>query len=302
MATETDTQALAAFSDALAAAVEHAGKSLVTVNARRRFPATGIAWDANTVLTSDHVIEREENITVVLPGGTEVSATLAGRDPGSDIAILRVPDAVLAPAERATAPAKTGQIVLALGRPGPGGPMASFGVVSFSGGPWRTFRGAQIAGYLRSDTTFYPGFSGGPLVNVHGQVLGMNTSKLGQGQGLTLPLEALESIVTALAAGGRVKRGFLGISSQLVRLPETLSADVNGQETGLLLVSVEAGSPASGSLMLGDIVVSADGSAITHTEDLQAHLGPESVGRALSFQVFRGGVLQTVAVTPGERQ
>ncbi len=302
MTDHTDTQALAAFSDGLAAAVEHAGKSLVTVNARRRFPATGIAWDANTIITSDHVIEREENITVVLPGGTEVSATLAGRDPGSDIAILRVSDAVLTPAERAPAAAKTGQMVLALGRPGPGGPMASFGVVSFSGGPWRTFRGAQIAGYLRSDTTFYPGFSGGPLINVQGQVIGMNSSKLGQGQGLTLPLEALESIAAALAAGGRLKRGFLGISSQLVRLPEALAATVDGQETGLLLVSVEPGSPSADSLMIGDILVSAEGAPIANTEDLQAHLGPDSVGKPAAYRIFRGGELLTVTVTPGERQ
>ncbi len=301
MPAESDTQALTAFSDGLAAAVEHAARSVVTVNARRRLPATGIAWDANTILTSDHVIERDEKITVTLPSGTEVPATIAGRDAGSDIALLRVEGVALVPIERSPSAAKTGQIALSIGRPGPGGPMASFGVVSFSGGPWRTFRGAQIAGYLRSDTTFYPGFSGGPLIDSHGQMLGLNSSTLGRGSGLTLPIDAVQAVVAALASTGRIKRGYLGVSSQAVRLPEALTASVAGQETGLLLTSVEPGSPAAAGLMIGDILVSVGGSKLESTDDLQGHLGPESVGQAMAVSLFRGGALTTATITTGER-
>ncbi len=300
--TSEQTNALSTFSDALADAVETAGSSIVAVNARRRLPATGVAWDATTVLTSDHVIEREENITVTLPSGEEVPATIIGRDPGSDLAILRVSGAPLTPIVRTTGEARPGQLAFAVGRPG-NGVMASFGVVSYVGGPWRTFRGAQVSGYLRSDTTFFPGFSGGPLIDTQGRMLGLNSSRLGQGQGMTVPNAAIEKVVTALLAGGRIRRGYLGISSQVVRLPEKLAADASGQESGLLIVGVESDSPAGkAGLIMGDILAGISGTPVKSTEDLQSALGPETVGQVITVSVFRGGALTAVPVTVGERE
>ena len=297
-----DTSPLVELSDALAAAVAKAGASTVTVNARRRIPASGIAWAAGGIIvTADHVIERDENITITLPDGTQVAAAVAGRDPGSDIAVLRAQATNLPAAERGK-PVKPGNLVLAVGRPGDTGPMASLGVVGAVGGPWRTFRGGHVGGYIRTDTTFYPGFSGGPLVAADGSIVGLNSSRLGRGAGLTVPIDAVATIVDALLASGKIKRGYLGVGSQVTRLPAALATKAGGQETGLLIVGVDAGSPADkGGVLIGDILVAMDGSKVKDTDDLQALLGPESVGKEAKLTVLRGGEPASVTVTVGER-
>ncbi|MBI2767854.1 MAG: trypsin-like peptidase domain-containing protein [Chloroflexi bacterium] len=295
------TNPLAALSDALADAVATAAASTVLVSARRRIPASGIAWSEDIVVTADHVIENEDEITLRLPDGGEARAAVAGRDSGSDVAVLKVTGATLTPAKRGPA-ARVGNFVLALGRPAVGEPMASFGVVSAIGGAWRTFSGGQVEGYIRSDTTFYPGFSGGPLVDAAGQVVGLNSSRLGRGAGLTIPLDALTTIVEALKAGGKLKRGYLGIGSQQARLPEALQAKAGGQETGLLVLGVEPGSPADkAGMLVGDIVVAIGGVAVKDTDGLQTALGPSTVGKATPVAVLRGGEPKTLTVTIGER-
>jgi S1-C subfamily serine protease len=157
-----------------------------------------------------------------------------------------------------------------------------------------------VEGYLRSDTTFYPGFSGGPLVDVSGALVGMNTSQLGPG-GITIPVAALEPIVNALLAGGRLKRGYLGVNTQRVRLTGAVE-QAAGQDRGLLIVGVEADSPAErGGLLVGDIIVRVGEEQIRGMESLQAALGGESVGQARNVTVVRGGALHALAVTLGER-
>lgn len=294
---------LAQVSDGLAAAVETVAASTVLVSGRRRIPASGIVWSADGVIvTADHVIERDE-VEVVLPDGQKVTASIAGRDPGSDIAVLKVQASGLTAANRAPAgSAKVGSLVLAVGRPTTEGPMASLGVVGGIGGPWRTFRGTEVEGYLRSDTTFYPGFSGGPLVDAQGRVVGMNSSRLGRGAGLTIPVAALERIVGDLLSGGKVKRAYLGISSQVAKLPAALAGLAGGRETGLLIVSVEAESPADqAGVLIGDILVEFAGAPIADTDGLQAQLGPSRIGQATPAGILRGGELKTLTVTVGER-
>lgn len=295
---------LADLSDALAAAVERAGASTLVVSARKRFPASGIAWSADTVLTCDHVVEREDDISVVTAGGQKLKATIAGRDPGSDLALLRVSGAALTPAEHAPeGSARAGNIVLAIGRPSDSGPMASFGVIGAFGGPWRTFRGTTVDGFIRTDTTFYPGFSGGPLVDAQGRVVGINSSRLGRGAGLTIPISAARKVAADLQAAGRIRRAYLGISSQTVQLPEALGAKLAGQQSGLLVVSVEAGSPADvGGLGIGDILVKFAGAPTPDTDALQEHLGSEHVGKLVTLTVLRGGEPRDLSVTIGERK
>lgn len=298
----TDTSVLAQVSDGLAAAVETVSASTVLVSGRRRIPASGIAWSADgVVLTSDHVIERDD-IEVVLPDGSKHKATIAGRDPGSDVAVLRV-NAALAPAVHAPAgSAKVGSLVLAVGRPSTEGPMASLGVVGAIGGPWRTFRGTEVEGYLRSDTTFYPGFSGGPLIDAQGRVVGMNSSRLGRGAGLTIPVAALERIAVDLLAGGKVRRAYLGISSQVAKLPSALAALAGGRETGLLVVAVEPSSPADAAgMLMGDILIELGGKPVSDTDSLQAELGPSRIGQPTTATVLRGGESKSLALTIGER-
>lgn len=295
---------LSELSGALSAAVEKAAASTVLVNARRRLPASGIVWSADGVIvTADHVLERHDNIEVLLPSGETAAATIAGRDPGSDLAVLKVDRAGLAPAELAPAgSARVGSLVLAVGRPTTEGPMASFGVVGSVGGAWRTFRGTEVEGYLRSDTTFFPGFSGGPLVDVEGRVVGLNSSRLGRGAGLTVPAVALTRIVGDLLATGKVRRAYLGISSQGARLPANLAAALDGQESGLLIVSVEPGSPADqAGLLIGDILVAFTETRVTDTDDLQALLGAGRIGQPTPARILRGGEVKDLSITLGER-
>jgi S1-C subfamily serine protease len=289
-------------SNALADAVEKASASLVTVSARRRFGATGMAWgNDGVILTANHVVERDEDIKIGLPQGGDASAKLVGRDPGSDLAVLKT-DGQLKAAEKAPdGSAKVGHMVLALGRPSDEGPMASGGVISAIGGPWRTYTGGQVEGYIRADVTFYPGFSGGPLIDSEGRVVGINTSRLRRGAGVTIPTKSAARIADALLSQGRIKRGYLGIGNQPVRLPAALATKA-GQESGLLIVSVEGGTPADkAGLLVGDIVVKMSGSAVKDTDDLQALLGSDSVGKATTIALLRGGELTEVAITVGER-
>ena len=299
----TSPSALSELSDQLAAAVEHAARSTVLVSARRRFPASGIAWTADgTILTTDHILEREDNITVALADGRELPATIVGRDPGSDLALLRV-DTTLTPIDRAPeGSAKVGSFVLALGRPTSEGPQASFGVIGAIGGAWRTFRGGQVEGYLRSDTTFYPGFSGGPLIDVLGRAVGINSSRLGRGAGVTIPVAAAEKVAADLLKGGRVRRAYLGISSQAADLPNALAAKLGGQASGLLIVMVEPESPADkAGMLLGDLLVSLAGQPVTDTDSLQAQLGSERIGMATPAVVLRGGEPHNITITPTDR-
>jgi len=296
------TNTFASFAEGMADAVERAGMSTVLVNARNRLPASGIAWAADLVATADHAIEREDEITVVAADGKELPATLVGRDPASDIAVLRV-QGTLAPATNRAAVLRPGLLVFAVGRPSTGGVQASLGIVSALGGPWRTRSGRRVGGSIRTDATFFPGFSGGPLVDAAGQVAGMNTSRFGRGSPLTLPLEVVSEVVSALVAHGRIRRGYLGIGSQPTRIAESLRAKLSqSQETGLLIVGVEPDSPAAkGGMLVGDILIGIDEAPIRDTRDLQAQLDGEIVGNAIRVNVLRGGEPATLTVTVGDR-
>jgi S1-C subfamily serine protease len=292
---------LVELSNSMASATEKAAASTVLVNARRRMPASGIAFAADLVLTADHVIERDDGIMVLLPDGSELEAKLAGRDPGSDLAVLRMEKERLTPAEPAMQ-ARIGQLVLALGRPSESGIEASLGVVSAMGGPVRTPHGS-IDQYIRTDATPYPGFSGGPLVDAEGKIVGINTSGFGRGVTLTIPAGYAWKVAEQLARNGSVKRGYLGVRSEAVELAEsTQEALKRKQATGLLLVSVERKSPAeAGKLIVGDILVGMDGQPIPDHDSLFAHLTGDVVGKSIQMEVLRGGVLQTFMVEIGVR-
>lgn len=317
------------FSDGLAAAVERAAASTVLVSARRHIPATGVAWsDDGLIVTADHAIELEDDITVGLPDGRDVQAQLVGRDPSSDLALLRVEGIELAAA--AIAPegsVRVGNLTLAVGRPTREGPQASLGTVSAIGGrraasgtehqhrgPRRGRGLSQIEGYLRTDMTFFPGFSGGPLVDVEGQVVGINVSLIGGprmfrmareafGQGFTIDAASVTKVVDLLRTHGRVRRAYLGIASQPVTLPESLASELGDQTTGLLIVSVEPNTPGAGAgLLVGDILVGIEGAPIRDAEDLQRALGPERVGASVRLQLIRGGARHELSVTLGARE
>jgi S1-C subfamily serine protease len=295
---------LMVLSDAMVAAVEKAGAGTVLVDARRRLPASGIAYATNLVLTADHGVERDEDISVLLPDGSRFQAALAGRDPGSDLALLKIDKNVLAETEPAPQEARIGQIALALGRPTSEGIQASFGVVSSLGGPIRTGRGGLLERYLRTDAIPYPGFSGGPLVDVSGRVLGLNTSGLARGASLTIPIGLARQIADTLAKHGHVRRGFLGVRSQPVAISAAQQSSLGREQaSGLLLVGVETGSPAeAGGLIVGDILVAIAGQPVTDPDELLARLAGEVVGKPTPIEVLRGGQPAKLTVTIGERK
>jgi len=230
---------LVQLSDALAEAAERGGRSTVLVNARRRMPASGIVFAKDAILTANHVVERDEDISVALPDGTELSATVTGRDPGSDLALLKLERAAANPAEPTKTPARVGQIALALGRPSKEGIEASLGTVSAIGGPFRTHHGGMLERYLRTDNIPYPGFSGGPLVAADGTILGLNTSGLTRGAAITIPTDVAWKVAEAIAKHGHIRRGFLGIRSQAVEVPSTAQEALKRQQaTGLLVMGV----------------------------------------------------------------
>ena len=295
--------ALTEFSNGLTAAVEQAGASTVIVDGRKRYPATGIAFADDLVLTADHVVTREDNINILLPDGRSMPATIAGRDPGSDLAVLRLAEKVLTAASTSQE-VKVGQLVLALGRPNEQGMQASWGIVTTISGPARTARGGMLDEYIRSETTPYPGFSGGPLVNTEAEVLGLNTSGLTRGSSLTIPVKVAWRIAEALAAHGSVKRGYLGVRTQPVEVPEAARQTLQrGQEHGLLVLWLEEGGPAAnGGLLVGDILVAVGGQPVDDPDDLFAALNSETVGTAIAVEILRGGRPETVHVTVGERK
>jgi S1-C subfamily serine protease len=292
---------LVELSNAMAAAAEKAGASTLLVNARRRMPASGIAFGTDLVLTADHVVEQEEGIRIVLPDGTQTGARLAGRDPGSDLAVLRLEKALAKPAE-STSVAKIGELVLALGRPSTEGIEVSLGVISAVGGPIRTPAGS-IDKFIRTDTTPFPGFSGGPLVDAEGRVVGVNTSGFGRGIALTIPADYAWKVADQLARTGTVRRGYLGIRSQAVEISEEAQKALKReQKTGLLIVSVEKGSPAeAGRLMVGDILVGIDNHEVPDHDALFAQLTGEAVDKTTPVEVLRGGQPVKVSVKIGAR-
>jgi S1-C subfamily serine protease len=299
MATNSDLQAL---SSAMAAAVQSAGASVVTVDARQRYPASGVVTAPGLVLTASHVVQDDE-IKVTLPDGEELSATLLGRDPNSDLALLKLSAQKGAAASTNENP-QIGQLALALGRPTAEGVQASLGIVSAIGGPVRSHHGGLLESYLRTDAIPYPGFSGGPLVDAEGRILGINTSGLGMGASLTIPAKLAWKIAKSLEEHGSVKRGYLGVRSQLVELAEDARKGLKReQESGLLIMGVEKNSPASAAgLIVGDVIVGFAGQPVADHDELLLQLNSGVVGKAIDLELLRGGKPETSKVTIGEQE
>ncbi len=295
---------LAAWSDQLAAAVEMAGRHVVALQNPSSTFAAGILWPLNegaVVVTADHALHQQDLRAVVLPDGRAIAATVIGRDPGTDIAVLRLAETIIAPSLAVGQQVwKAGHLALAVGRSNEAGLTASMGIISVAAGSWRTWRGGQVDQMLRLDMGLYPGASGG-LVISGGQVLiGMATRGLSRVGSIALPFTTLTRVVEALVSGGCVVRGYLGVGLQPIALPQHLSQQKYAN--GHILVSVELQGPAEqAGLMIGDILLAIDGKVIEDTGGLMEFLDSGSVGQVLSLEILRGGHLHTVGVTVGAR-
>ena len=301
---DTASGLLASVSDGLASAVQRAGRSVVGVHGRRRFPASGIVWHDDHVLTASHVLERDTDLSITAPDGTQRAARLVGRDPGSDLAILTVAGAALQPIDRAPAGSlSAGHLVLAVGRPGTPEPVASFGAISSVGGAWRTAQGGLLESYIRADVALLPGLSGGALVDVSGRAVGLLSAHLAGGDPVGIPVDTLDAHVQRIVSGGTLRRAYLGVSTQPVDLQEVLRLRLGLQQTsGLMLLGLEPDAPAErGGLLLGDIVLAIGGRVVEDGEALQMALGPQAIGTSTPIRIIRGGDLREIDVVPAPR-
>ena len=295
------SKVLESVSEELAALVASV-PGIVRVEGRKRMAASGVSWaDEGVLVTADHVVRPEAPIRIGLPDGEMGQASLVGRDPSTDLAVLRLDSGRLpGPAWRTTDDLKVGHLALAIGRPGRS-VQSTFGIVCAVGGSFQTSVGGSIDRYLQTDAVMYPGFSGGALVTADGRVAGLMTSALLRGVSLAIPTETVRRVVETLLKHGKIRRGFLGVGVQPVRMPES-AASRSGQPDGLLVMSVEPGSPADqAGLMLGDTLLTIEGIHLESIEGLFGALTGERVGKPVELRVLRGGEVRPLQVTIGER-
>ncbi len=292
--------ALTDLSAELAAAVETAARSVVSIDARPRATSSGIIWKPGVIVTVEHAIRRTDEIRITLPDGRAAGATLAGRDGSTDIAVLKYDGDGIAPG-RAAAKGKPGNIALAVGRT-QHGPTATMGVISAVNEGWRTWRGGLIDRFIRLDLELYASLSGAPVVDSSGGFVGMATAGLSRTAAIAIPPETLERVASELLAKGRVSRGYLGIGLQPVALPADLSKKLQLGRASVIVLSVEPGGPADNAgLVIGDVLLSIAGRSVADLGDVQSALGADSVGRTAPVELLRGGERKTVEVTIGER-
>jgi S1-C subfamily serine protease len=293
------TQAATNLSDLLVSAAAAAEKSLVHVSAPCRRGASGSVFSEDgVILTTARAVAGRDRLEVV-QGDQTASAKLIGFDAATDLGVLRAETPLGSPPSWAGTPAQLGTLVLTGSRPGRGA-RVRLGIVSQLGDVWHTQRGGRIERYVETDLAPEPGFSGGLGFDAQGQALGMSSAGLLRGVPLLIEKPTLDRIVSALLAHGRVRRGYLGVGTQAVRLPDA-SAALAGQSTGLLVSSVQPGSPAERSqLLLGDVLLTLGAAQLTDAGALQAVL-EDAEGQNLPLGLLRGGQKLVVDVTPGAR-
>jgi S1-C subfamily serine protease len=270
---------------------------------------SGVIWRPGVVVSTNHTIRRDEEITVTLDDGSQMRTSLAGRDPGSDLAVLRVEGEEAGGSDAATqfaeaAALKVGSLVLAVGRAHPDlGVSASLGVVSVAGNKWRTWRGGEIDRLIRPDVSVFIGFSGGALVDAEGRIIGINTTGLARGAGLTIPAPTVDRVVDQLLASGRIAHPYLGVGMQPVLLPDKLREQFNlPQASGLMMLSVEADAPADkAGITIGDVLLALGENTVADTDDVQTILGGKQVGAVIKARILRGGEVKDAEITLGER-
>jgi S1-C subfamily serine protease len=294
------TTELTAFSNQLADIVAAAAPSVVQVQGRRR-PASGLVYADDVVLTTARALGREDGLRVRRDDGAALDAELAGWDPATGIAALRVPGLGTKPFTPASTAARVGHLAVAVARSWSNAVTASAGLVSVIGGPLPTGRRRAIDEVIRTSAPMHDGFAGGAFLDTSGQLLGVATAASIRGLGVVIPAAIAWRTAATVIAHGRLKRGYLGIAGQPVALPENQRGG-DGREDALLVVGVTSGSPAAaGGVLVGDVLLDFDGHPIESPEDLLDLLVGDRVGREVALRVMRGGAQSDVKVTVGER-
>lgn len=295
------TSLLVDLSTELANSVDRAGASVLAVEEGGREGVSGTVWRDGIAVTAEHTIRGRESVTVRLASGEHMTAPVVGRDSGTDLALLKVPDEHGHAEIADDAQGRVGEIVLSIGRRAEG-LAAAYGIISAIGGQWRTWNGTRIDRWFRLDLNPFPGFSGGPVVNARGEAIGMATSGP-RGAAVTIPASTVSRIVDQLLSKGRIAHGYLGVGVQLVDFPEGTSAALDLKTPhGLLVVLLEQGGPAAnGGILIGDILLRISDRELRSARSLQAVLDGENIGRKLNVELVRGGQLLHLDIVVGER-
>jgi S1-C subfamily serine protease len=293
-----------ALASELADTAAQAGKAVVAVIGGKR-PSSGVALNSDTVVTVNHGLRRDDEITVISSPGNKVTAKVIGRDATTDLAVLKLESAISAPAAKwgNTQKLRVGEFVLALGRSWRGNVVSSSGILSgVIAGPWKTWRGGEIETFIRPDLVLYPGFFGGPLIGSGGEFLGINTAGLHR-SGITVPAEAVARVTAELLEKGSIERPYLGLGMQAVPLPESLKTKLNLKASeGLLVVHLEPQGPADkAGVLIGDMLMELHGQPVSDTEDVQAALRALKVGAEVEAGLIRAGALQKVKIALAAR-
>jgi serine protease Do len=295
---------LAAFSDDLATIVDRTGASVVALQARRSYPSSGVIVQPGVIVTAAHTLRRDDGIAAVQPDGSTTAATLVGADPSTDIAVLRLESSRGTPATFGDASTvRPGNFVIAVSRGTDGSLAASAGVVARTSGEWRTWRGGHIDRHIQLDGGLWAGFSGGPVVDARGAIIGMGTSALSRGRAVVIPGSVLTRVSEQLLARGRVSHAYIGAAVQPVEIPGSLRTQLSIEHThGLIVISTVPQGPAdSAGITLGDTLLTLDHKPLADVDDLKAALGADRIGTAVKVVLIRGGQLISVDVTVGER-
>ena len=291
-------------SNELAQATDRAASSVVAVHTERRGSSSGIVWRSGVIVTSEHALRHDEEIQVTLPNGRVVSASLAGRDPSTDIAVLKCAEASNAAQEFGdVATLKPGSLTLVVGRTRASGPVAALGVVSLVAPDRRTWTGASIVPYIGLDVGLQPTAVGGAVIDAHGRTVGLATPRFARFGAIAVPASSINKITDTLLQKGRIPRGYLGVGLQPVRLPDALRDKLKWNEkTAAIVMDVHPGGSADkAGIVIGDILISMDGQPVTGLEDVQSHLAGEAIGKTLPLKFVRGGAIQAGSIVVAER-
>jgi S1-C subfamily serine protease len=292
--------ALTSFSNDLADAVAAAAPSVVQVHGRRR-PASGVVYQQDVVVTSARALGREDGLHVRRPDGTVLDAELAGWDPATGLAVLRVAQLGTDPLQASETAPRVGHVGMGLARSWSNNVTASAGIIAIIGGPLATGRRRAIEEVIRTTAPMHDGFAGGAFVDTTGRLTGIATAVEIRGLGVVIPVRIAWQAAKSLLEHGRLERGYLGIAGQVVHLSET-QRQAENREDALLVVGVTPGSPAAAAgVLVGDLLLDFDGHAIASPEDLLDLLAGDRVGRAVPLRTLRGTSSLTATVTVGKR-
>lgn len=300
----TPSQILKSLSDETAELVGKVAPSVVGIS-NQQGRGTGIVWSSDGyIVTCNHVVGRRRTVRVGLGERKFSEGKVIGRDPNSDVALLKIKEGELKPIEIGNSEnLRVGQFVIALANPYSRDLSAASGIITSVRSSFRRWRGMTMGNALVTDATLNPGYSGGPLVDVSGKMIGLNSAYI-QSRGIAVPINTVKTIADMLISEGKITRAYLGITSNTIQLPQEIATQAQiSQDEGIIVLSVEKNSPAKrAGLVLGDIIVKLDEKPVTNTYDLNRLLSKEMIGKETKLRILRAEKPMELKITPTERR